>query len=284
MARILIVDDNGAARMALAEQLTAAGYQVFESSDGIEALQVAAREQPDVVMTEVLMPKMDGFSLCRQLKSDPTSAGVPVILLTRTPPTREDESFALTVGAEHYLVKPVPNDVLLALIGRLTLRSRVLPLAVQNEADYLRGYVSRLRQQIREKAKEIEQARLQVEQTRSEVAQARGEWLRGEFDELNRQLQRARVHLEELQTRAVATARLRLTPDVLTDMRGMITMIVRSSDLLLRGVHGALPEPQAERLLIIRESARRVLEVLNAIEIPGPQQPLLKRLKSRDPS
>ena len=284
MARILIVDDNGAARMALAEQLTAAGYQVFESSNGIEALQVVAREQPDVVMTEVLLPKMDGFTLCRQLKSDLPSAGIPVVLLARTPPTREDESFALTVGAEHYLVKPIPTQALLTLIGRLTLRSRVLPLAVQNEADYLRGYVSRLRQQIREKAKEIEQARLQVEETRSEVGQARGEWLRGEFDELNRQLQRARARLEELQTRAVATARLRLSAEVLNEMRGMITMVVRSSDLLMRGVHGALPEPQMERLLIIRESARRVLEVLSAIQVPSQQQPSPKRLKSRDPS
>lgn len=281
MARILIVDDNGASRLALTEQLAAAGYETLESSDGLEALRVVAREKPDVVMVEVLMPKLDGFSFCRQLKSDSVSASIPVVLLTRTPPSREDESFALTVGAEHYLIKPVPNEVLLSLIGRLTLRSRVLPLAVQNETDYLRGYVSRLRQQIREKSKEIEQARLQAEQTRSEVAQARSDWLKGEFDELNRQLQRARNRLEELQSRAVTTTRLRMNADVMNDMRGMLSLIVRSSDLLLRGVHGALPEPQAERLLIIRESARRVLEILNAVEIPGVNTGASKRLKSQ---
>ncbi len=284
MARILIVDDNGASRLALAEQLNAAGYQTIESSDGIEALSIVAREQPDILLVEVLMPRLDGFSLCRQLKSDPATAAIPVVLLTRTPPSREDESFAFTVGAEHYLVKPVANQVLLALVGRMALRSRVLPLAVQNETEYLRGYISRLRQQIREKAKEIEQARLQAEQTRSEVALARGEWLKGEFDELNRQLQRARARLEDLQTRAVVPARLRINADVLNDMRGMITMIVRSSDLLLRGVYGALPEPQAERLLIIRESARRVLEIINAVELPGATAPAPKRLKSQDPS
>ncbi len=284
MAKILVVDDNGASRLQLAEQLATAGYQVIESSDGIEALRIVAREQPDVVMVEVLMPKMDGFMMCRQLKSDPATAAIPVILLTRATPTREDESFALTVGAEHYLIKPVPSDILAALVGRLTLRSRVLPLAVQNEADYLRGYVARLRQQIRDKVKEIEQARLQTEQTRSEVAQARAEWLRGEFDELNRQLSRARARLEDLQSKAVAAARLRLNAEVLSDVRGMLTTVVRSSDLLLRGVHGALPEPQAEYLLVIRESARRVLEIINAIEVPGATAALPRRGRSRPPS
>ncbi|MBI3912916.1 MAG: response regulator [Chloroflexi bacterium] len=284
MARILVVDDNGASRLSLTQQLTAGGYQALESSDSIDSLRVITREQPDIVMVEVLMPRLDGFSLCRQLKSDPATAAIPIVLLTRTPPTPEDESFAMSVGAEHYLVKPVAKEVLLALIGRLALRSRVLPLAVQNESDYLRGYISRLRQQIREKSKEIEQARLQAEQTRSEVAQARSEWLKGEFDELNRQLQRARARLEDLQTRAVAPARLRINADVLNDMRGMITMIVRSSDLLLRGVYGALPEPQAERLMIIRESARRVLEILVAVELPGPSGGFSKRLKTQDPS
>ena len=270
MTKILIVDDNGASRLLIANQLIEGGYQVLESGDGLEALQMVARERPDLVMTEVLMPRVDGFTLCRQLKSDPVTASIPVILLARNHPTHEDEAFALTVGAEHYLVKPIANDMLLALVGRLTLRSKVLPLAVQNESDYLRGYISRLRQQIRDRTTEIEQAELQSQQTRSEVAQARAEWLKGEREELNRQLRRAKVRLDELQTQSLMSPmRLRFNADVISDMRGLLTMIVRSSDLLLRGAHGALPEPQAERLLIIRESSRRVLDILNALEVPA---------------
>ncbi len=270
MIRILIVDDNGAARLALANQLTAGGYQVLEAGDGLEALQMIARERPDLVMIEVLMPRIDGFTLCRQLKSDAVTAAIPVVLLARNYPSREDEAFALTVGAEHYLVKPVPNDVLLALVGRLTLRSKVLPLALQNEADYLRGYIARLRQQLRDRSHEIEQAERQATETSSEVAQARAEWLKGEREELNRQLRRAKARLDELQSQSLADpVRLRFNADVVNDMRGLLTMIVRSSDLLLRGMHGSLPEPQAERLLIIRESSRRVLDILNALQVPA---------------
>lgn len=270
MIRILIVDDNGAARLALANQLTAAGYQVLEAGDGLDALQMIARERPDLVMVEVLMPRIDGFTLCRQLKTDAVTAAIPVVLLARNHPSREDEAFALTVGAEHYLVKPVPNDILLALVGRLTLRAKVLPLALQNESDYLRGYIARLRQQLRDQSREIEQAEYQASETASEVAQARAEWLKGERDELNRQLRRAKARLDELQSQSLASpARLRFSADVVNDMRGLLTMIVRSSDLLLRGMHGALPEPQAERLLIIRESSRRVLDILNALQVPA---------------
>ncbi|MBI4787527.1 MAG: response regulator [Chloroflexi bacterium] len=270
MTKILIVDDNGASRLLIANQLVEGGYQVLESGDGLEALQMVARERPDLVMTEVLMPRVDGFTLCRQLKTDPVTASIPVILLARNHPTREDEAFALTVGAEHYLVKPVANDILLALVGRLTLRSKVLPLAVQNESDYLRGYLARLRQQIRDRTTEIERAEQQSEQTHSEVAQARAEWLKGEREELNRQLRRAKSRLDELQSQSLMSPmRLRFNADVMSDIRGLLTMIVRSSDLLLRGAHGALPEPQAERLLVIRESSRRVLDILNAIEVPA---------------
>jgi CheY-like chemotaxis protein len=269
MSRILIVDDNGAARLTIANQLTAGGYQVLESGDGLNALQMIAREQPDLVMAEVLMPGLDGFTLCRQLKMDPETASIPVVLLTRHYPTREDQAFALTVGAEHYLVKPIANATLLALVGRLTLRSKVLPLAVQNETDYLRGYIARLRQQIRDRSSEIKQSQLQAAQTRSEVAQARAEWLKTEREELNRQLRRAKARLDDLQSQApVSPARLQFNADVASDMRGLMAMIVRSSDLLLRGAHGALPDPQAERLLIIRESSRRVIDILNAMEIP----------------
>ncbi len=270
MIRILIVDDNGAARLALANQLAASGYQVLEAGDGTEALQMIARERPDLVMVQVLMPRIDGYTLCRQLKNDAVTTAIPIVLLARHHPSREDEAFALSVGAEHYVVQPVPNDILLALVGRLTHRSKVLPLALQNESDYLRGYIARLRQQLRDRSRDIEQAIYQATETSSQVAQARAEWLKGEREELDRQLRRARARLDELQSQSLATPiRSRFNADVVGDIRGLLTMIVRSSDLLLRGMHGSLPEPQAERLLTIRESSRRALDILNVLQVPS---------------
>jgi two-component system sensor histidine kinase/response regulator len=266
MKKILILDDNGASRLAMVELLSAEEYEVHESGDGLDGLQIVAREHPDLVIAEVLMPRLDGFTLCHMLKSEPATASIPVVLLTRHPPTREDEAFALSVGAEHFLLKPVASEVLVALVGRLMLRAKVLPLAVRGESEYLRGYVARLRHQIREHTSEIDRAQRQSEETNSEVARARAQWLANEREELNRHLRRARTRLDELQSQYPAPpVNLRFDADVSNDMHGIMTMIMRSSDLLLSGAQGSLPEPQAERLFVIREGSRRVLDVLNAL-------------------
>ncbi len=271
MKRILILDDNAESRKSLAQQLTAEGYEILESVDGLESLDIIAVEHPDLVIAQVLSPRLDGFTFCHLMKSNPSTASIPIVLLSSNKPTPEDEAFALSVGGEDLLVTPVDRDTLVALVGRLLLRSEVLPLAVRNEVDYLRGYVVRLRNQIREHNAEIKKAESQAAHTNSEVARARSKWLANEREELNRQLHRARARLDELQAeRVLPHPSLHFDADVSNDIHTMLTTIMRSSDLLLSGAHGALPEPQAERLLVIREGSRRVLDVLNALRAPEP--------------
>ena len=81
-ARILVVDDVDANVRLLEAKLTAEYYDVLTATDGPSALAVAAREQPDIVLLDVMMPGMDGFEVCRRLKDDPTTRHIPVVLVT----------------------------------------------------------------------------------------------------------------------------------------------------------------------------------------------------------
>ena len=83
-ARILVVDDIEANVRLLEAKLTAEYYDVLTASDGPTALAIAAKEKPDIVLLDVMMPGMDGFETCRRLKADPVTRHIPVVLVTAT--------------------------------------------------------------------------------------------------------------------------------------------------------------------------------------------------------
>ena len=122
-ARILIVDDNEANRDILATRLAAHGYQVAEAADGEEALAAAYQYLPDLILLDVMMPKVDGLYLARCMKSDPGLRTVPIIFLTGLSDPRDIIS-GIQAGARSYLVKPFRTDELLEKV-RKAVRSSV---------------------------------------------------------------------------------------------------------------------------------------------------------------
>ncbi|MBO2448013.1 response regulator [Actinomadura barringtoniae] len=121
-ARILVVDDNADMREYLA-RLLGASWQVVEATDGDRALELAVREPPDLLLADVRLPGMDGFTLLRKIRSDPALTGLPVILLT----ARAGEETAiegLLAGADDYVVKPFTARELLARVGAQLVLSR----------------------------------------------------------------------------------------------------------------------------------------------------------------
>ncbi|RYC31794.1 PleD family two-component system response regulator [Lichenibacterium minor] len=114
-ARILVVDDVLANVKLLEARLSAEYFDVRTASDGLEALRLCARGAFDVVLCDVMMPGMDGFEVCRRLKSDPATAHVPVILVTALDGS-SDRVRGLEAGADDFLTKPVDE---LALIARV---------------------------------------------------------------------------------------------------------------------------------------------------------------------
>jgi signal transduction histidine kinase len=116
--RVLIAEDSKLQAAVLSRTLTAAGYRVETAYDGREALARASASVPDLVITDVLMPALDGFGLCRALRTDPATASVPILLLTSLADVG-DVLEGLAAGADDYLIKPWDDRRLLAKVAEM---------------------------------------------------------------------------------------------------------------------------------------------------------------------
>jgi CheY-like chemotaxis protein len=111
--KLLIVDDLATNRKLLRVTLEAEGHTTLDASDGVEALQILARETVDAVISDILMPNMDGFRFCLELRQHENLKHLPLIHYTSTYTSPSDQRLSQTVGADKYLTKPVSTEVLL---------------------------------------------------------------------------------------------------------------------------------------------------------------------------
>src|SRR5688572_14024473 len=102
---VVVVEDEESIQKLVAVALRRAGYEVTLAADGQEALQQITSATPDLIISDVMMPRMDGLELLRHLRSDPATCAIPVILLTAKGAT-EDVVAGLDLGADDYLAKP----------------------------------------------------------------------------------------------------------------------------------------------------------------------------------
>jgi twitching motility two-component system response regulator PilH len=116
--RILVVDDSPTERHILAELLTGQGYVISLATDGAQGIEAAKREQPDLVIMDVVMPGMNGFQATRTLSRDEQTRHIPVILCT-TKNEETDKIWGMRQGAQDYVTKPIDGAVLLAKIAAL---------------------------------------------------------------------------------------------------------------------------------------------------------------------
>ncbi len=114
-ARILVIEDELPMRTALADCLAAEGYRVLTAADGPTGLDRAVREKPDLVLLDIMMPRLDGYALCAELRR--LSISVPVLMLTARGQVG-DRVRGLDAGADDYLLKPFSTDELLARVRR----------------------------------------------------------------------------------------------------------------------------------------------------------------------
>ena len=113
--KILIVDDEEDFVGLIKDRLEASGYAVISAADVLEGLEKARTEKPDLILLDVMMPKLDGYHMCRLLKFDDAFSHIPIILLTARAQER-DQKLATGVGANDYMTKPFHNDALLKKI------------------------------------------------------------------------------------------------------------------------------------------------------------------------
>jgi len=166
MQRILIIEDEAPMRMGLGDLLSSEGYRVLTAADGESGLQKALSEKPCLILLDVMLPKLDGFAVCAELRR--LANDVPVLMLTAKGQI-EDRVTGLDAGADDYLVKPFSSDELLArmraLLRRAERKSKV-PATVKFgdvDVDLARQKVERGNKEIYLTAKEFAMLRLLIE-------------------------------------------------------------------------------------------------------------------------
>ncbi len=119
--KILIVEDEHDMQTALKIRLESIGFTVHLASDGLEGFQLAKKYEPDLILLDIMLPKMDGFKVCKMLKLDNKYKHIPIVLLSAKS-SEQDLETGRKAGAEYYLTKPFRTDDLLKIIRELMTR------------------------------------------------------------------------------------------------------------------------------------------------------------------
>ena len=135
------------------------GYAVLTARNGEEALEVIARQKPVLIITDILMPKLDGYAFVQKLRLNPETRSIPVVFLSATYVTPEDKDFALSLGAARFMEKPIDTEDFLLTVAELVTQQQ--PLTQPHPLDmerFYNGYRTRLENKLRHKNTQIARA------------------------------------------------------------------------------------------------------------------------------
>lgn len=164
--KVLIVDDQADVVDLMGTILTNHGFVVESASDGVEGLSKAMKGQPDIILLDISMPKMDGFETCRRLKNGSGTQGIPVVMFT-SHTDRSSRITALQAGANDFLMKPVDNTELVVRVNNL--------LKVKKYQDFLEDHSRILEIQVEERTRKLKEALLDTVQRLTLASEYRDE-------------------------------------------------------------------------------------------------------------
>jgi len=170
MIKILIVDDKEENLYLLETLLKGKDYEVVTAKDGVEALQKLREETLDMIISDILMPKMDDFQLCRECKKDDNLKKIPFIFYTATYTDKKDEEFALSLGAEKFIVKPQEPQAFLKILEEVIEEHKkgavITPKEpTKGEEIYLSEYNKRLIKKLEKKVLDLEKSKKRLQKT-----------------------------------------------------------------------------------------------------------------------
>ena len=151
---LLVVEDVPDILALLVATLKFKGYTVVTATNGEEALDIIHKDRPALIITDILMPKMDGFSLVHRLRLDPSTRDIPVVFLSATYVAPEDKEFAHTIGVTRFIEKPVDMDAFFPVIEKL-LSEGTHDAKALNERQFYEGYKKRLETKLKHKNTQI---------------------------------------------------------------------------------------------------------------------------------
>lgn len=161
--RILIVDDQYINRYLLEKLLSGSGYTVISAEDGLQALEIVNHEQIDLIISDILLPRMDGFQFCKEIKSNPDLKNIPFVFYTAAYTEKKDQDLALSLGANRFILKPAEPAEFITIIRDLITEYPHLvhdnqDMPLPDEQEYLTEHNQRLLRQLEKKLKELEDA------------------------------------------------------------------------------------------------------------------------------
>src|SRR5262245_3691265 len=154
-AKVLVVDDTPLNVKILADLLSFNGYSVLTASSGAEGLAKINAERPDLVLLDVMMPGMNGYEVCKEIRANEATRMLPVVMVTALDPTKE-RTRGLEAGADDFLTKPINQPELLARVRSL-LRIKQYHDKVESQAVELASWNKTLEQRVQEQVAQIEQ-------------------------------------------------------------------------------------------------------------------------------
>jgi hypothetical protein len=246
--KILIVDDMPENLRLWRTMLRGENFEMVEAPDGAEALAVLEREDVDVILSDILMPRMDGYRLCQEVRKSERWREIPFIFCTATYTSPGDEQLCHDVGGDKYLRKPVTKAALLAALSEAADAARRRPrdpAALPSEACVMKEYSERLVCKLEKKNQELEQARADLEQANREL-ESRVQQRTAELNAAN----------QELET---------FSSSVSHDLRAPLRHIDGYVDILLRDCGGRLDETSLGHLESVRAATRTMGELIDAL-------------------
>jgi CheY-like chemotaxis protein len=169
---LLVVEDIPDTLELVNLALTFKGYRVVTARNGQEALDAIKKERPALIVTDILMPQMDGFSLVHRLRINPETRGIPVVFLSATYVAPEDKQFAAAIGVTRFIEKPIVLEELLRTVAELLSSGTLADSKPLDTRKFYDGYRTRLETKLKQKVTQISRTESMLETLSGEEKQS----------------------------------------------------------------------------------------------------------------
>ena len=276
--KVLVVEDNSDSRKMLETVLLAQGYEVLCAENGSEALDLARKELPDMVVSDILMPVMDGYTLCKKIRQDENLQSVLFVFYTATYTDDKDHKLAMELGADKFLLKPQEPNVLVRELERLVdsrhpITKRHAVTTVENELQIEKQYSQQVFLKLEKKVAELEELRSQLELK----VKDRTRELQDSVGQLTREVETRKIIQEELsQEKEKAEAACSFISDFVStvshELRTPLTSILGFAQMLQREIpqvcdenHDEVCQRSMKHIGIITSESQRIIKMITEL-------------------